>query len=417
VDAPVSECGFTSPDDVDPAPLAAYRDSAGRHYEAASGLTVRFSPYGDRGEDLAPSAGTGVLDVFVCTNIAVDGAGLLLVDGVLVAAGDGRYQVELPPGPHRVEVQGADASSAEFTLAPGERVAFSSGHGVAVRHEIEFSTELYRVQPGSDPVPRLTGRDANTSSIGCTAALAGLLLLVIGSILSSVVDSALLQVVFAVAAVVGVIGLIGGCVAAFRTTGRLHKRAAALQVQPVYRTRPAPSVHVGGPVAFPSPFDLRDWSHRRRELGVALVFDLYLYRAVKDAAVAYEGTGEAPALAAAGGLRLWIDGIAAPCDWAVWYYPLPHGRHSFRVEYEGPAGESAEHTFEYDVRNPASPAVVHVPVRVFRIWDAGGGRHLDLPPRIAHRLARRPQHRITKYSKGHPGEDGWSPHRIWPSGA
>ncbi|NIK56880.1 hypothetical protein [Kribbella shirazensis] len=415
MDAPVSERGFTSLDDVDPAPMAAYRDADGQHHEAPSGLTLRFSPYGDRADDLPPSAGTGVLDVFVCTNTTVDGAGLLLVDGVLVAAGDGRYQVELPPGEHRVEVQGADASSAEFTLAPGERVVFSSGHGVAVRSEIEFSTVLYRVEPGSEPVPRLAGEDAKTSTVGCLAALAGLVLLVGGAIAASAVGSAFFEILFGVVAVAGLAGLVGGCIAGFRTTGRLHKRAAASRIQPVYRARPARSVLGGAPVAFPSPFDLRDWARRRRELGVALVFDLFLYRAVKDPVVAYEGTGKGPALAAAGGLRLWIDGIAAPCDWSVWYYPLAQGRHSFRVEYEGPEGESAGHTFELDVRNPASPAVVHVPVRVFRIWDATAGRHLELPPQIAHRLARRPQQRISKYTNGCRSEDGWSPHRIWPS--
>jgi hypothetical protein len=246
--------------------------------------------------------------------------------------------------------------------------------------------------------------------------VAGLLLLVTGAIVASVVDSEFLQILFGAAAVVGAAGLVGGCIAGFRTTGRLHQRATALRVQPVYRTRPAPSVLVGASVAFPSPFDLRDWAHRRRELGVALVFDLFLYRAVKHGVVAYEGTGPGPALAAAGGLWLWIDGIATPCDWSVWHYPLPQGRHTFRVAYEGPEGESAEHTFELDVRNPASPAVVHVAVRVFRIWDPAAGRHLMLPPQIAHRLARRPQQRISKYSNGHRTEDGWSPHRIWPSG-
>jgi hypothetical protein len=86
-----SKHGFTSVEDIDDAPRAAYRDAAGRRYQVRSDLTIDFASVEDykagRSRSMGAHGGSGVLDVLVCTTEAGDGTGVLLVDGEPVAAG------------------------------------------------------------------------------------------------------------------------------------------------------------------------------------------------------------------------------------------------------------------------------------------------------------------------------------------
>ena len=405
--------GYTSHDDVDAYPKAAYRDRDGHHYEAA---TLRFDDAETcrkgRSPQERPGPGRALLDVFVCTNSRADGAGVLLLDGEPIAAGDGRYQVSIEPGRHRLEVQGYDASTTEFDAAAGERACFTTGHSVAVRRQPEYRTELYRIRDSGGFMPVLSARSANTSGIGCLLAVAGIPLIAVAAILASFASGAAETVISAIA-YVGVAALVIGCAMGIVTTRRFHKRANAIRM-PVARTpRPLPGGFTGRAVAFPSPGDVRDWDRESRGRGVLLVFDLFLYRLTRHPGkpAEYAGSGEALAFAHADGLRLSIDGAPAPCDWASWLYELEPGEHRFAVEYGD--GE-ARHEFTLQVPEHEDVTVVHVPVQVFRLWNAASRAGESLEPRIAHNKIREARSAIGNRNRPPNETDTWIPTRYWP---
>ncbi|WP_199034228.1 hypothetical protein [Glycomyces salinus] len=352
-----------------------------------------------------------MLDVFVCTSETADATGVLVLDGRPVAAGDGRYQIELPPGGHRVEVQGADAASSEFDLAPGERVCFTAGHSVAVRHQSEYRTRLYRVRDGSDYMPVLSASESNRSGVGCLMAVAGTVVLALSATLAAVLPEGVVAEVAAVVAAAGALALIAGVTIGIVSTRRFHRRAKSARLEPVHRS-------VGnGAFAFPSPEDLRTWRQTGTALGVAVVFDLFFYRLSRgsDGVAAYAGSNRELALAHAGRPRLWIDGVEVPSDWSTWYYSLAAGEHRFRAEY-GPDpldGSTVRHEFAFEVKNTDDIAVLQVPVRVFRIWDDTEQRLTGPAPQIAHRVSKRARNLAARSDGRNPG-DFWHPPRSWP---
>jgi len=411
--------GFTGPEDVDAEPKAAYRDSGGRRFEAPGAPTLRFDTIADyregRSGAAGPSAGHGLLDVLVCTAESLDATGILLIDGTPVAAGDGRYQIDLPAGKHRLEVQGQDAASAEFTIAAGERVHFTTGQGVAVRHQVEFRTQLYRVRDASEFVPVLSQGAANRSGIGCLTAVVGLALVIATAVTVQFNDNAAVELVLGIVGLVAAVALVGGTVLALRQSNGLHKRAKANRFPPERATPGASGPLTGPAVAFPSPQDAREWAASRTVRGPLVVFDLFLYRLKRsaDGTVSYAGSEASLALAHAAGVRAWIDGAEVPSDWAAWHYPLAAGAHRLRVEYGG--GEAVGE-FEIEVPSVDDMAVVHVPVRVFRIWDEQTQALTDLPPEIAHRVTKRAKGIVGKTYVNNADSDDWVPPRLWPKG-
>jgi hypothetical protein len=407
--------GFTSLDDVDPYPRAVYRDRDGRTY-MAPGFLARF----DRPEalakpaspDLEPSAGKALLDLFVCTDQRAGGTGVVLLDGTAVAAGDGRYQVEVEPGRHRVEVQGYDATTTEFDVVAGERVCFTTGQGAAVRHHPEFRTELYRVKGPEGFMPGLSAKAANASGIGCLMSLIAVPVMIGSGIAMSFVSSPVAVAVFSTLMLVGLVALVVGFTMGVATTRGLHKRAKGMRLESSRRAVPVSGGYIGNAVAFPSPEDARVWAEDRGVRGVLLVFDLFLYRLTRrpDGAE-YTGTGEHLALAHAGGLRLRIDGAEAPADWASWHYPLAAGEHRFTVEYGG--GE-ARYEFTVKVRDVEDVTVIHVPVQVFRLWDTASSAPATLPPRIAHLVQHEAKSLLGKLNRNESAREAWIPTRHWP---
>lgn len=410
---PVAKHGFTSLDDVDPNPRSVYKDRDGRGY-IAPGFLARFDPAAavTKGDspDLAPSAGKSLLDLFVCTDERAEGTGVVLLDGRAVAAGDGRYQAEIEPGRHRLEVQGYDATSTEFDAVAGERVCFTTGQGAAVRHHIEFRTELRRVTGREGFMPVLSGRAANASGIGCLLSIAALPVIVGSGIAMAFVSGPVAVAVFSVLILLGLAALVTGFTMGVSTTGRLHKRAKATRLE----SRRA----IGTATAFPGPVDAQEWEKEHGARGVLLVFDLFLYRLTRSSDGAeYTGSGEHLALAHAAGLRLWVDGAEAPADWASWHYPLAPGEHRFAVEYgagEYGAGE-ARHEFTLKVKDVDDLTVVHVPVQVFHLWDTGSATEATLPPRIAHHVQREAKSPLAKLNRNESQRDEWVPTRYWPS--
>jgi hypothetical protein len=408
----VAKHGFTSLDDVDPTPMSAYRDRDGRGY-VAPGFLARFDPAAavTKGDspDLDPSEGKALLDLFVCTDERAEGTGVVLLDGRAVAAGDGRYQAEVEPGRHRLEVQGYDATTTEFEAVAGERVCFTTGQGAAVRHHIEFRTELRRVTGREGFMPVLSGRAANASGIGCLLSLAALPVMIGSGIAMAFVSGPVAVAVFSVLILLGLAALVTGFTMGVGTTGRLHKRAKATRLDS-RRT-------VGTATAFPGPVDAQEWEKERDARGVLLVFDLFLYRLTRGPEGAeYTGAGDHLALAHAAGLRLWIDGAEAPADWASWHYPLAPGEHRFTVEYgavEAGAGE-ARHEFTVKVEDVDDLTVVHVPVQVFRLWDTVAAAPATLPPRIAHHVQREAKSPLAKLNRNESQRDEWTPTRHWP---
>ncbi|MFG3342549.1 hypothetical protein [Glycomyces sp. NPDC048151] len=408
--------GFTGPDDIDSTPQAAYRDAAGRRHEAPGAPAMRFDSIPDyregRSATLAPSAGSGLVDVLVCTAASLDACGILLLDGRPIAAGDGRYQFEIAPGRHRLEVQGYDAASTEFTVAAGETAHFTTGQSVAVRNQVDYRTQLYRVKDATDLIPVLSQRAANQSGIGCLTAVVGILLIVASAVTSQFAESTALEISFAAAVFIGLTALITGTALAFRTTGRLHKRAKANRLT-VARVAPAAAPLTGPAVAFPSPYDAKEWSSGRTVRGPLMVFDLYLYRLARRAngTAAYTGTGEDLALAHAAGVRAWIDGTEVPSDWAAWYYPLAAGEHRCRVVY---GDDEAELDFAFKVASVADMTVIHVPVRVFRVLDELAGTFTDLRPEIAQWTAKAPQSDVGAFvNADNKKAADWVPARRW----
>lgn len=392
---------FRDPQDVDDAPRAAYRDRDGRRHEAPGAPTLRFDSVEDyragRSAAADPGPGSGLLDVLVCTAATADRTGVLLLDGAPVAAGDGRYQVEVAPGTHRLDVQGADAASAVFTVAAGERVHFTTGQGVAVRHQVDYRTQLYRVRDASDLLPVLGGRAANVSGAGCLIAVVGAIALAFAMVAVPLSDGGTFGAVAGAIGGVGGLVLIGGAAMGITATRSLHKRAKANRLESA-RTD-------GGATAYPSAEDARG-----KAQGLLVVYDLFLYRLSRadDGTLAYEGTGEALALAHAGRLRTWIDDAEVPCDWAAWNYPLTPGPHRFRVDYDGEAATE----FTVDVPVHGDAAVLHVPVRVFRVWDGTGFE--PLPAQIAHRITKRAKTAVGRVYQNNADPDDWVPPRIWP---
>lgn len=408
-----SKRGYTSLDDVDPYPRAAYRDRDGRHY-SAPGFSARYDSsqaFAKKASPDLPSPPTNALvDLFVATNVRSDGAGVLLLDGEAVASGDGRYQFEVEPGRHRLEVQGYDASSTEFEAAPGERVCLTTAHGVSVRRQTDFRTELYRVRGPEG----LVLRSVAGSGMGCLAAILGVLMLGVSGLLMSFFSFGLAaEIVMTVLIGVGFVLIVAGFLTEIRPVRRLHKHAKDLRLDPARRTVPVPGGFGGDAVAFPSPEDAREWARERRVRGVLLVFDLFLYRLTREPGrpAEYSGTGEDLAMAHAEGLRLWIDGAEAPCDWASWHYPLEAGEHVFAVEYGG--GET-RHEFTVKAKDRDDLTVIQVPVQVFRLWNTRSGRGEALEPRIAHKVQREARSEIGKLNR-RPGErDEWVPGRYFP---
>ena len=407
--------GYTSLDDVDAYPKAAYRDRDGRHYEAP-GLALRFDDVEacrkGRSPLEQPGPGRALLDVFVCTTSRADGTGVLLLDGDPIASGDGRYQVQVEPGRHRLEVQGYDASTTEFDTAAGERVCFTTGHSVAARRQTEYRTELYRVRDPGGFMPLLSAKSANASGIGCLLATAGIPLIAAAAIALNFVSGAA-ETVVSVLALAGVAALVTGSTMGIVTTRRFRKRANEMRMAVERTPQPLPGGFPGQSVAFPSAGDARDWARERQVRGALLVFDLFLYRLTRHPGkpAEYAGTGEALAFAHADGLRLTIDGVAAPCDWASWFYPLAAGEHRFTVEYGN--GE-ARHEFSLNIPEPEDVTVVHVPVQVFRLWNAASQTGESLEPRIANNIVRKARSAVGDLNRSVNETDTWIPPRYWP---
>ncbi|MEU5155342.1 hypothetical protein [Glycomyces sp. NPDC021274] len=414
-----SKRGFSAPNNIDAIPEAAYRDAAGRRYETPNAPALQFATIADyregRTATLSPSAGNGLVDVLVCTVESMDATGVLLLDGVPIAAGDGRYQFEVAPGEHRLEVQGIDASTTEFSINAGATAHFTTGQGCAVRHQVDFRTQLYRVKDASDFVPVLSQKAANRSGAGCLLALAGVLLCVLTAVLAMFVgdDSAASELI-GIPALIGVVALVVGFIFGVRTTGALHKRAKANRL-PTGRTAPGRhGVLTGQAVAFPSPQDAKDWSAERAVQGPLMVFDLHLFRLTRnaDGTAAYTGSGETLALAHAAGVRAWIDDAEVPCDWAAWHYPLAAGEHRCRVVY---GDDEAALDFTFTVAAVPDMTVLHVPIRVFRIWDERTGALIGFPPQIAQAVTKVPQSKLGKVANTDNGKaDQWVPLRFWP---
>ncbi|GAB3219986.1 hypothetical protein GCM10027447_03780 [Glycomyces halotolerans] len=291
-------------------------------------------------------------------------------------------------------MQGADASSAEFTIDPGERARFTSAHGVAVRHQPGFHTRLYQVSGASDFLPTVTRDAARSASLGCLVTVVGLVTVIVGAVWAALTGSQTAEIMAATAVLLAAVGLMTGVVMGVRTAQRVQRRVEASRIGVERRRTNA--------LAFASPYYLRRLDSG--STGAALVFDLFLYRVERrdDGSVAYTGEDEELPLAHAGPVRLWIDDVEAPCDWSTWFYPLDEGRHSFRVQY-GPDrfGETAHHRFALVVQGLS---VVHVPVRVFRI--AAGGTVSSLPPQVSHRITL-----VGAFDRRH---DDWLPSRMWP---
>ncbi|MCH7229378.1 hypothetical protein L0U85_00650 [Glycomyces sp. L485] len=327
-----------------------------------------------------PGAGLGMLDVFVCTNGSATGAGVLLVDGDVVGAGDGRYQVELAPGEHRLEVQGSEAATWAFSVAAGERVYFTSAHAVAIPQQPGFRVWLYQVEDDSCFFPAVTRKAARSASLGCLLTVAGLIAVMVAAVWAASTGSRDAETVAALAVVLSAVGLVTGVAMGVRTAQRMQRDLEASRVGTWRRADSATCLR-GEAVAFPSTHDLHLWP--AEESGVSLVFDLLLYRVARASdGVAYSGSGASLALAHAGEVRLRIDGVEVPCDWSVWFYPLTTGIHVFRVEYGPDAeGDAAVHEFTLDV---GETATVHVPVRAFRVFDESTGLLSRLTPRISH---------------------------------
>lgn len=410
-----SKHGFRSPDDVDNAPLAPYRDVSGRRYRAEDDLLVDFDSVEEyragRSAAMQPREGQGVLDVFVCTSRTADATGVLVLNGRPIAAGDGRYQVELPPGTYSLDVQGADATTAEFELAPGERVCFTTGYSVSVAHQVEYRTQLYRVQDGTDYLPMLDASELNRSGIGCLVGAGALAVLLVAGLLTVFLPEGTWTDAASVVTAVSALTLVGSVVANLLVVRRLHRRAESKRIEPVHRSAE------NGAIAFPSPEDLRTWHRRGTPLGVAVVFDLFFYRLTREAdgAVVYTGSSEALALAHAGRPRLWIDGAEVPCDWSTWYYPLSAGEHRFTVEYgPEPDGSTVRHDFSHKVVDTDDISVLQVPIRVFRIWDERQQRLTALPPQAADRVSKKARYAVTRMD-GRKSGDFWHPPRLWPA--
>ncbi|GAA2168432.1 MULTISPECIES: hypothetical protein [Glycomyces] len=403
----VAKHGFTSLDDVDPNPKSAYRDRDGRGY-VAPGFLARFDPAAavTKGDspDLDPSLGKALLDLFVCTDERAEGTGVVLLDGRAVAAGDGRYQAEVEPGRHRLEVQGYDATTTEFEAVAGERVCFTTGQGAAVRHHIEFRTELRRVTGRDGFMPVMSAKAANASGIGCLMSIAALPVIVGAGIAMAFVSGTIAEVALSVVLLLGLAALVAGFTMGVKTTGRLHKRAKATRLE-------SHRVATGGAIAFPGPVDAQEWVKERGARGVLLVSDLFLYRLTRTSDGAeYTGSGEHLAFAHAAGPRVWIDGIEAPADWASWHYPLTPGEHRFAVEY----GDSeARHEFTVKVKDVPDLTVVHVPVQVFKLWDADTAAPAELPPRITHSVQREAKSTLAKLNRNESANDVWVPTRYW----
>ncbi|THV34388.1 hypothetical protein [Glycomyces buryatensis] len=410
--------GFTSHDDTDAYPKAAYCDRDGRRYTTPA-FTGRFDEPDvcrkGHSPDLEPAGNRALLDVFICTNARADGAGVLLLDGEVLAAGDGRYQLEIDPGPHRLEVQGYDASSTNFEAAAGERVCYSTGHSVAVRRQVDFRTELYRVRGPEGFLPVLSVKSANVSGVGCLMAVAGLPLLFIGGIVGGFVPNPWQSILF-VMAFVGAVILVTGSTMGITTTRRLHKRANEMRLEIERIPAPVPGGYTGTAVAFPSAADAREWAKGRRVGGVLLVFDLFLYRLSRAPRqpAEYTGIGETLALSHAGSLKLWIDGAEAPCDWASWYYPLAPGEHRFAVDY---GDGDASHEFTVKVTDHNDMTVVQVPVQVFRLWNTYANAGEALEPRVTHAVTRKAQSTLGKLNQNPSTNDEWVPGRYWPMNA
>lgn len=411
---PTAKHGFTSLDDADAVPKSVYRDRDGRNY-IVPGFLARFDPVlaflKKASPNLEPAAGKVLLDLFVCTDERVDGSGVVLLDGTAVASGDGRYQAEIEPGRHRLEVQGYDATTTEFEAAAGERVCFTTGHSAAVRHQIDFRTELYRVTGPEGFLPTLSGKATNASSAGCLMVIGGIPVIVGSGIAASIVSNPVAEAVLSVLALLGLVALVVGFIMGVKTTGRLHKRAKATRLESRRSVAPVAGGFASTAVAFPSAADARDWVKERSARGVLLVFDLFLYRLTRNSNGAeYTGSGEHLALAHAEGLRLWIDELEAPADWASWHYPLAPGEHRFAVDYGD--GE-ARHEFAVKVKDVDDLTVVHVPVQVFKLWDADAAAPEILPPRIAHSIQREAKSALAKLNRNESARDEWVPTRYW----
>ncbi|WP_026928507.1 hypothetical protein [Glycomyces tenuis] len=414
---PVSQHGFATVDDIDDAPAFAYKDDMGRRHQADPEPMIDFDSLDDckagRSVRLQPREGRGVLDVFVCTAETADATGVLLLDGKAVAAGDGRYQVELPPGEHTVEVQGADAASSAFTLAEGERVCFTTGQGVAIRNQVEYRTQLYRVEDGAEIMPLLEGQGAKASNIGCLTAVAGVVALVVSVVAVMLAPEGLAQGVATAFVLASTAALVTGVAVGITATRRLHRRAASARVGPVHRV-----AGDGRAIAFPSPIDVRDWRRNDGSHGVAIAFDLFLYRVTRrpGGPASYSGANEALALSHASRPRLRIDDAEVPCDWSTWFYRLPVGEHHFVAEY-GPDpvdGFTARHEFSFEVEDVGDVAVVHLPFRVFRVWDESGRRLTAFRPQIASRVTKEARSLVARSQGDSVPKSDWVPPRIWP---
>jgi hypothetical protein len=362
-----------------------------------------------RSPTVGPGPDRGMLDILLSTRGSGDGAGVLLIDGDLVAAGDGRYQVEIEPGRHIVEVQGREAAQAAITIVPGERVCLTTDQSGDLVATDRHTSPIARI----DRLERLRMPESRGKTLRRRSGIALLLLallvyfggIVYGHATSPEVaaGSALRRFTFtpegnrlfwsscclAIAVVVPAVVLIGWDRVNHRKAIADHLDADLGRDEHCDVPGSGPAVHIA------------DGVHHRKYMppgasGVLVKYALQAHRVAADRQreSVPDWSGDSPALSASyvEPPRANIDGVPVPCSWGTWFYALPPGGHRIAVRvsgaYNSQVGEVAYSGEPDMVREttvtvePGQVVDLRVLADVYRVWRPGEQLVESFTPRL-----------------------------------
>jgi hypothetical protein len=270
-----------------------------------------------------PAEGSGVLELVLDAAATMPVAA---VDEVPVAVGDGTVHVELPAGPHVVDVQGGAARSPVVVDVADGATAVLVWREEADRHTVRF---------GPKPVDLLPPR-----SLLYLYQWAILVFLVCGLPLATVNVFSLGETASR-ATVVAVVVLGAALVPFFPWRRRERARIEALRLE---QERPGLSEPVhhpwDGPQVADRPALLGDRPARLPEFAPGR--GALLLRATAHRHLWRDGDGVTPrdtglAAARVPVPQVLVDGLRQPATWGAWWYPLPPGTHTVEITVANPA--------------------------------------------------------------------------------
>ncbi|QSB04659.1 hypothetical protein [Natronoglycomyces albus] len=325
---------------------------------------------------LTVPAEMAMLDILLTDNDNIGNSSILLLDGKLLCAGDGRYQIPLAPGPHTVEAQNVRAAQVSIVARAGERICLTTERGIGLIAQVKAPSEFLRpFQPPSRRRWRLGVLGLSTGAFGAAAAAGAP----------------------GIGALIGAMVLVVGLRLTMRTNHRTLLKAitpwnvdlgrseqidlpgAGQASQKTYRPVPRP---------------------RKKTTGLLVEYDLRLHRvaAKKSPWESSTHTGDSPSLvrAYAAPPKIRIDGHTLPSTWGAWLYELKPGTYEVNIGVDADTpnqfaqrntGRTTQHRTAQVTIRAGKVTKIRARAHVYRVWRPENDQVESFTPRLDLRLS------------------------------